>query len=267
MHVRQSTRGHLSMSDSRRSRLHNNHHPSRRNRFGPDHSIRMPCCPFRSPFKASRRFPGGISKSVNWAALFEHSQLPPCKDLQLPWVPPHLETVPYAPCILRSKGTNHVAILSRVNTIVKRSWGTGPRGPDSEAPGSGGCPSFHGGDPPPHKGGIVAAYLADSSVLLDVLTVDPAWAEWSVKCLEEALAEGSVFIDPIAYAEITIATPRCRVSSSSPATRGASGLTILPCDFRVRRSAEAGAPPRNGRRIEFSAETRHILKEQPFSKR
>ena len=69
MHVRQSTRGHLSMSDSRRSRLHNNHHPSRRNRFGPDRLIRMLCCPFRSPFRASRRFPGGISKSVNWAAL------------------------------------------------------------------------------------------------------------------------------------------------------------------------------------------------------
>jgi hypothetical protein len=34
-------------------------------------------------------------------------------------------------------------------------------------------------------------------VLLDVLTADPTWAEWSVKHLEEALAEGSVFIDPI----------------------------------------------------------------------
>ncbi len=50
----------------------------------------------------------------------------------------------------------------------------------------------------------MAAYLADSSVLLDVLTADPKWAEWSTKRLEKALGEGSVFIDPIVYAEISI---------------------------------------------------------------
>jgi predicted nucleic acid-binding protein len=54
----------------------------------------------------------------------------------------------------------------------------------------------------------VPAYLADSPVLLDVLTADPTWAEWSVKHLEEALAEGSVFIDPIVYAEISIGFSR-----------------------------------------------------------
>jgi predicted nucleic acid-binding protein len=54
----------------------------------------------------------------------------------------------------------------------------------------------------------VPAYLADSSVLPDVLTADPTWAEWSVKRLEEALAEGSVFIDPIVYAEISIGFSR-----------------------------------------------------------
>jgi predicted nucleic acid-binding protein len=54
----------------------------------------------------------------------------------------------------------------------------------------------------------VAAYLADSSVLLDVLTADPNWAEWSVKRLEKALGEGSVFIDPIVYAEISIGFSR-----------------------------------------------------------
>jgi hypothetical protein len=56
-------------------------------------------------------------KTVSWGyqqvcqlgGVVEHSQLPPRKDLQLPWVPPHLETVPYATCILRSKGTNHVS--------------------------------------------------------------------------------------------------------------------------------------------------------------
>jgi predicted nucleic acid-binding protein len=50
----------------------------------------------------------------------------------------------------------------------------------------------------------MAAYLADSSVLLDVFTADPVWAEWSVGRLERALADGTVFIDPIVYSEISI---------------------------------------------------------------
>lgn len=54
----------------------------------------------------------------------------------------------------------------------------------------------------------MAAYLADSSVLLDVLTDDPDWAEWSVHHLEKALGEGSVFINPIVYAEISLSFSR-----------------------------------------------------------
>jgi predicted nucleic acid-binding protein len=68
----------------------------------------------------------------------------------------------------------------------------------------------------------VAAYLADSSVLLDVLTADPAWAEWSVKRLEKALGEGPVFIDPIVYAEISIGFSRIEDLEAAIAD---SGLT------------------------------------------
>ena len=50
----------------------------------------------------------------------------------------------------------------------------------------------------------MAAYLADSSVLLDVFTTDPVWAEWSVGQLERAAADGTVFIDSIVYSEISI---------------------------------------------------------------
>ena len=50
----------------------------------------------------------------------------------------------------------------------------------------------------------MAAYLADSSVLLDVFTADPVWAEWSVGELERASADGIVFIDPFVYSEISI---------------------------------------------------------------
>lgn len=48
------------------------------------------------------------------------------------------------------------------------------------------------------------AYLVDSSVLLDVFTADPAWAEWSIGQLERAWAEGTVFINPAIYSEISI---------------------------------------------------------------
>ena len=50
----------------------------------------------------------------------------------------------------------------------------------------------------------MSLYLADSSVLLDVFTADPAWAEWSIARLEEASAEGTIFINPVVYAEISI---------------------------------------------------------------
>ncbi len=50
----------------------------------------------------------------------------------------------------------------------------------------------------------MAAYLADSSVLLDVFTADPVWAEWSVGQLERAAADGTVFINSIVYSEISI---------------------------------------------------------------
>jgi predicted nucleic acid-binding protein len=50
----------------------------------------------------------------------------------------------------------------------------------------------------------MAAYLVDSSALLDIFTADPAWAEWSIRELEKARADGTVFIDPIVYSEISI---------------------------------------------------------------
>ena len=50
----------------------------------------------------------------------------------------------------------------------------------------------------------MASYLADSSVLLDVFSADPVWAEWSIGSLEKAWAEGTVFLDPVVYSEISI---------------------------------------------------------------
>jgi predicted nucleic acid-binding protein len=50
----------------------------------------------------------------------------------------------------------------------------------------------------------MASFLVDSSVLLDIFSADPAWAEWSVGSLEKAWAEGTVFLDPVVYSEVSI---------------------------------------------------------------
>jgi len=45
--------------------------------------------------------------------------------------------------------------------------------------------------------------LVDSSVLLDILTDDPTWAEWSEHALARARDEGRLVISPIVYAEVS----------------------------------------------------------------
>ena len=48
-----------------------------------------------------------------------------------------------------------------------------------------------------------AATLVDSSVLLDVLTEDAAWAQWSGDALAQARDGGRLVINPIVYAEVS----------------------------------------------------------------
>jgi predicted nucleic acid-binding protein len=45
--------------------------------------------------------------------------------------------------------------------------------------------------------------LVDSSVVLDIVTEDPAWAEWSAEALAQARDDGLLVINPIVYAEIS----------------------------------------------------------------
>lgn len=45
--------------------------------------------------------------------------------------------------------------------------------------------------------------LVDSSVLLDVLTDDATWGEWSRQTLARAGDEGQLVINPIVYAEVS----------------------------------------------------------------
>lgn len=45
--------------------------------------------------------------------------------------------------------------------------------------------------------------LVDSSVILDVLTDDPAWSQWSGRALADASDGGRLVINPIIYAEVS----------------------------------------------------------------
>lgn len=48
--------------------------------------------------------------------------------------------------------------------------------------------------------------LVDTSVLVDVLTDDPRWAEWSIAHLESNSRAGLV-INPVIYAELCFGSP------------------------------------------------------------
>jgi hypothetical protein len=48
-------------------------------------------------------------------------------------------------------------------------------------------------------------FLVDTNVLLDVFTDDPRWRPWSEEAVLEALLAGSVGINPIVYAETSLA--------------------------------------------------------------
>jgi predicted nucleic acid-binding protein len=46
--------------------------------------------------------------------------------------------------------------------------------------------------------------LVDSCVLLDVITADERWADWSAKQIAAAMDSGRVVINPLIYAEISV---------------------------------------------------------------
>ena len=64
--------------------------------------------------------------------------------------------------------------------------------------------------------------LVDSNVLIDVLSEDKRWFEWSAAALARAVERGPLCINPIIYAELAVqetaspaSTRRSRPSSSS----------------------------------------------------
>ena len=51
---------------------------------------------------------------------------------------------------------------------------------------------------------MAAGTLVDSNVLLDILTEDPAWKDWSGGALADAAEAGPLYINPIVYSEVSI---------------------------------------------------------------
>lgn len=46
--------------------------------------------------------------------------------------------------------------------------------------------------------------LVDSNVLLDILTDDPTWRDWSGNALAAAGEAGPLFINPVVYSEVSV---------------------------------------------------------------
>ena len=51
---------------------------------------------------------------------------------------------------------------------------------------------------------IRSATLVDSCVLLDVITGDDRWADWSASQIAMAMDAGRVVINPLIYAEVSV---------------------------------------------------------------
>ncbi|MEA2137560.1 MAG: hypothetical protein QOG56_710 [Solirubrobacteraceae bacterium] len=70
-----------------------------------------------------------------------------------------------------------------------------------------------------------AGVLVDSDVLLDLFTDDPVWAAWSEERLADAFDAGEVLINPIVYAEISVAFDRIeRLEATLPPQLGREDL-------------------------------------------
>lgn len=67
--------------------------------------------------------------------------------------------------------------------------------------------------------------LVDTNLLLDLVTDDPRWAEWSQRQLEAAALRGRLLINDVVYAELSIGFRR--IEEVDRVLAGA-GLTIAP---------------------------------------
>ena len=93
--------------------------------------------------------------------------------------------------------------------------------------------------------------LVDSNVLLDVLTEDPTWFDWSSSMLAEHAERSVLMINPIIYAEVSVRFERIEeMEDAVPAElfrREAlpweAGFLTGKCFLRYRRNGGARRSP------------------------
>jgi len=66
----------------------------------------------------------------------------------------------------------------------------------------------------------LSVILVDTSVLLDVLTDDPVWADWSQSALEHASSKGDLGINDIVFSELSIRFETVEALDSAVAPMG-----------------------------------------------
>ena len=75
----------------------------------------------------------------------------------------------------------------------------------------------------------MAASIVDSNVLLDVITEDPQWFQWSAAAIEEAAESSRLLINPVIYAEISVRFPTIEgLEAALP--KGLLGREPIPYD-------------------------------------
>ena len=52
------------------------------------------------------------------------------------------------------------------------------------------------------------SFLVDANVILDIVTEDPIWFEWSSSTLSTCAEKGKLWINPIIYAEVSVGFSR-----------------------------------------------------------
>jgi len=72
---------------------------------------------------------------------------------------------------------------------------------------------------------MMSATLVDSNVLLDLVTNDPVWADWSIGQLDAASLKGALAINDVIYAELSV---RFETVEALDALLDRAGIVIRP---------------------------------------
>jgi predicted nucleic acid-binding protein len=93
--------------------------------------------------------------------------------------------------------------------------------------------------------------LVDSNVILDVMTEDPVWYEWSASALEERAETSLLVINPLIYAEVSTRFERIEDLDDALAPEGfrrdalpsEAGFLAGKCFLSYRRRGGSRAAP------------------------